>query len=868
MALLPRLLFGTALAASLLACGDDGAATPTDGGADAPAFACDASFQFAPGDPTGSPDPLAIAAGQARAGRIRADQLPPDPKGLATFAAGDFVLANARIAALIEDVGASDIYDPWGGKIVGLAKTGGGVLVDAADFEEALVGLSRFTLETSSVGVVADGSDGGPAIVRAVGTLAPLPAIDELTRLILPGAFDGAPAALEYELAPDAEHLDVFLTVGWGRPRYRAPVVVHAFIQANRMQPFAPGAGFALEYEAIPYIGFVQEGGTGYAWRSMDGSLSLLFEDTGFSGLSAPAVQLEGCAETRLHLARVVVGGPGLDGLLEAVAREGGATLRAITGVVTTATGAPAEGVHVHATRTDGAYLTRATTDAAGAFTLHVPSDAGGVQLTAFRRGDGVAGPIDVPAGASEGSLVLPPAGAITVNARSLPEAAPLPVRVQIIPVGGAPEVPRSFGELGPGGGRLHVAYPIDGTVTLPVPAGDHRVIVSHGFDHEVFTQTVSVAAGATVTVDAALDRVVDTTGVMCGDFHIHTHRSLDSADPETTKVASAIADGVEILVRSDHEWIADFQPVIESLGAAAWAMGVESDELSTNLYGHFGVFPLEADESQPNAGAIPWVYTKTPELFARIRARPEQPAIIVNHPRASGGLADNKAYFNYVGYDPATGMVERADYWDESFDAIEIVNDGDFEENREGSVRDWFSFLSRGRRVFAVGSSDSHRVDTNPVGYPRTCIRFGTDDPRAITPAEVRDVLRTGAATISGGIYVDVVAPGGAGPGGEARGVGDRAALSVTVQAASWIDATRLEVIVDGVTVETIALDATTEDPMNPVVRFRGTVEAPVADGPLGSWVVVAAAGDTPLEPVYGGRRPFGVTNPIFLYR
>jgi hypothetical protein len=40
--------------------------------------------------------------------------------------------------------------------------------------------------------------------------------------------------------------------------------------------------------------------------------------------------------------------------------------------------------------------------------------------------------------------------------------------------------------------------------------------------------------------------------------------------------------------------------------------------------------------------------------------------------------------------------------------------------------------------------------------------------------------------------------------------------------------------------------------------------VTVPVASG--GSYVIVAAYGDQPLEPVHPGRIPFGVTNPIFL--
>ena len=63
---------------------------------------------IATGDPDGHPVPLGASVSQARAGRLRADQLPDDPDGLLTWAGGDFVLANDRVALIIEDAGDSE----------------------------------------------------------------------------------------------------------------------------------------------------------------------------------------------------------------------------------------------------------------------------------------------------------------------------------------------------------------------------------------------------------------------------------------------------------------------------------------------------------------------------------------------------------------------------------------------------------------------------------------------------------------------------------------------------------------------------------------------------------------------------------------
>jgi hypothetical protein len=129
-----------------------------------------------------------------------------------------------------------------------------------------------------------------------------------------------------------------------------------------------------------------------------------------------------------------------------------------------------------------------------------------------------------------------------------------------------------------------------------------------------------------------------------------------------------------------------------------------------------------------------------------------------------------------------------------------------------------------------------------------------------------VRDRLNAGRATVSGGIYVDALGRGGAGPGDDVSAATDRETVNVRVQAANWVTASRLRVFVDGALTETIVLDDSTRDPVVPTTRFSDDLEIEVAAG--GSWVVFVADGDDDLAPVHPGRMPFGVTNPIFFTR
>jgi hypothetical protein len=464
--------------------------------------------------------------------------------------------------------------------------------------------------------------------------------------------------------------------------------------------------------------------------------------------------------------------------------------------------------------------------------------------------------------------LAMPATGKIVVHARE--NGAPVPVRVQVRG-NGARTPPANYGELKIPDGRLDLVFATTGDATLDAPPGTWEVIVSRGYEYELVTQTVTVTAGNTVTVDAAMEHSVDTTGVQCADFHIHTWRSNDSGDDSVRKLAQAVTDGLELPVRSDHEYVADFTSEIQQLGMQQFAVGFGSIELtSMEVWGHMGVFPLVPDPTAVNGGAPKWQTFPTaakldtpfttmapPAVFDAVRARPEQPLVIINHPRGGAN------YFDYVGFDPASGTVRSEGDWDTKFTLVEVLNDAAWQDKRDTDINDWFGLLRAGRKIIAVGNSDSHDLTGSPVGYPRNCIALGTDDPRALTKEQVRDQLAAGHSIVSGGVYVSAQI-GNAKPGDTVTGAGNTMNVDVVVRAATWIDVDSIEVVVDGTTVDTIPIMPADRDPNDATIRWRGSI--PVQPRATGGFVVIAAYGNTPLDPVHKGRKPFGMTNPIFV--
>jgi len=822
------------------------------------------------GDLAGHDDPFgAKDAGQARAGRVDDVAGVAQPAhGRQPIQDGDVVLINDKIAVWIEAAGLSDGYSRYGGEVIAVDKVGeDGRPLGLSKFLETVMGVSLYVPETSSVSVLSDGSDGNAAVVRVTGPLRGLSFLEETFGAIFPDTYKGLEIAQDFVLEPGAEHvlvrntiinsLDFDLDTGVDTPTNDDFL---GFFQYSQNQMATETAGFGTPESGDTQFFAFDSDGYGFAYLAADDK-PLAFsgiDQSGFQLGFGAGYKLPACTETAVDHIRLIGGGPDYDGLRETIRRvRGDEAWRAISGIVQDDEGDAVEGAWVHVLGGDGKYLSRTKSDADGGFAVHAPGESVTLvaQLTGYPDGEA-----EVSASDDEATLALGATGIIHVVATQLGEGRRIPVRVQVIPTEALAPIPQAFGVRDEVGGRLWQEFAVTGEATLHVPVGEHRVIVSRGYEWEMSDTTVDVAAAETVEIDAALAHSVDTVGVMCADYHIHSFLSNDSSDPIDFKVKAAIADGLDIPVSSEHEWSIDFQPVIQQLGLEEWAFGVASQELTTFTWGHFGVLPVVPKPNTHNNGALDWVGKEPPEVFQLVHEMEGSPILIVNHPTGSSGFS---SYFTAADLDDETGESDHP-RWNDNFDAIEVFNSSDFEANRDEVIKSWFALLNRaargeGKKFVAVGSSDSHHVRTSPVGYPRTCLRLGTDDPRDINQNDVRDATGAGRSTIGGGLFLTVEGPGGAQPG-DSVPQAEEATFTITVEAPSWLEADSIEVIVNG---ETITVDDLLPIGDGIANRYQNEITVPLPEGK--SWVIFHAKSEQDLAPLHPGSRAFAASNPIW---
>lgn len=207
---------------------------------------------------------------------------------------------------------------------------------------------------------------------------------------------------------------------------------------------------------------------------------------------------------------------------------------------------------------------------------------------------------------------------------------------------------------------------------------GTYDVMVSRGPEYNIFVQRgVVLEPGKKVNIHAVLERVVDTSDFVSADMHVHGVNSVDSFAQLHDRVRDAAAEGLEVVISTDHNYITDYTPAIVATGLQDWLKGVVGVELSTLEMGHFNGFPLNYDLTSSathlpfvkacqsgvtvNGSAFDWVECKPQQIFDQLRALgrygPNKTIVQVNHPRDSV-----LGYFNQYYVNPTSGLPELPD--------------------------------------------------------------------------------------------------------------------------------------------------------------------------------------------------------------
>ena len=225
------------------------------------------------------------------------------------------------------------------------------------------------------------------------------------------------------------------------------------------------------------------------------------------------------------------------------------------------------------------------------------------------------------------------------------------------------------------------------------------------------------------------------------GDLHLHTVHSDGERDPGEL-VSAAHAGGLDFIVSTEHNTTS---ANLVWPGCHTGSLLVIPGEEVTTRHGHWLAVGL------PPCAWVDWRYGPRDGVFPRFAAEVRQ----------AGGLV--------VAAHPAAPLPGSA--WEFGFadvDALEVWN-GRWNVDDELSLRIWQRLLRNGRRVVAVGGSDSH-AKHQLVGAPQTAVHAAELSIPAIV-----DGLRRGRSYIVGSRDVACELTASCPRGGDVAGPGQQ---------------------------------------------------------------------------------------------
>ena len=744
---------------------------------------------------------------------------------------GDYRLDNEHVAVIISAPAHAIGFAESGGNVIDAAPVGG------RDALQQVYGYLGDNFPRQPVYDRVDVADrGGTAVVVARGHDSDEPSLAVET---------------EYTLAPGAHALSISSTLTNEGKVTLSKLAVGDAVEWGRSEHFVPDKGFGSGGHFPVEAGWVAGIGDGAAYAyvvaegPLDGRHGWAWSDFNVQTADLPA-------GASVKVTRwLVIGAPGDASLYEAIAALRKSRWVPLSGrILEEATGETLAGARVFFDDHDGPLaVTRST--AQGYQILLPPGD---YRIRA--EGIGRSGPDELmvtvdPAGSESGGathdVIMSRRGALAFSVQD--EAAALPARLTILGIPPTPDPHLGAAFASPGDNFVISGR---GSGEIALPPGHYRVLASRGPEYSLDDQRVDVAAGQTARADFRLRRLVDAFGWRCLDPHQHALASSDSAVSLVDRAASNLAEGLDVLVATDHNTVgADWSAAVAELHAARPLGVILGDEVSLERFGHFSVIPLPAQAAAAHGGA-PEVRGRAAPDVVRALKGPGR-VVIVNHPRAGG----RTGYFENLALDDRQPLPRELS----ALDAVEVFSGKDVSKV-EPALRDWLGLLDRGVALTAVGGSDSHLLAAQQVGWPRTCIPVdGELDGRAFVEA-----IRKHEALVTNGPFVRV-SVAGHGMGQLAPAPRGRARLDVEVEAAPWIDVRRLELFING-SRRGKAVDI---PPSQKSMRYKGGIELRIERD---AYVVVVVRGDVPfgavLPPDAGQSppTPLAITNPIYLDR
>ncbi len=396
----------------------------------------------------------------------------------------------------------------------------------------------------------------------------------------------------------------------------------------------------------------------------------------------------------------------------------------------------------------------------------------------------------------------------------------------------------------------------------IDLPVGTYLVVASRGPEYTLDQKVLEVLKNSRENLLFKIDKVVDTKGFVSLDPHIHTLNS-DGRVSLSEKIQSIVAEGVEVAVFADHNFITDVKPTLGETGLDHHLTGICGVEVSIDGMMHYNSYPLVPKKEETNNGAINPLADFVSPLFRLSRSQGPEVLIQINHPRR-----EKSGYFSSYNLDPESAA--RADKgFDLSFDAVEVINGSSADAENSDSIKDWLHLLNRGHYFPLVASSDSHGIDKREPGYFRTYVLYNGKRGKNFDERTLIQAIKKGRSFGSNGPFVHLKINDLYSYGETLTDKDGEIDIQIRLQSAPWVSPHEVRLLVNGKRTRGFPV-AKTKGKATDVtkkLKMKLTQDA---------YIIAEVTGQSSLYPVtqhksYTGLSkdaimPFALTNPVFV--
>ncbi len=377
-------------------------------------------------------------------------------------------------------------------------------------------------------------------------------------------------------------------------------------------------------------------------------------------------------------------------------------------------------------------------------------------------------------------------------------------------------------------------------TPVFALQPGDYQLVVSHGPEYSISKHNVTVVAGtaaAPQVVAASVVPVVDSTGFVSADHHVHLINSADSTISKDERIVTMLAEGVDYFVASDHDIKTDLTAEVAALGAASLIKTGISNEITYFDSGHFGAYPVDLVPGSVTNGAIDWGRAGEPaglgypsdgsydlsvdEMASAAKAPPHNATVVQANHFNSGTLG----YLRTSGIDTTVAPPQSStlpakirqnpavtNLYSNELTALELWIESSRDQNALAlgeNLGDYISMLNLFdsanplQRKGIVCNSDTHSTTIVQAGGPRNMLASATDDPALLDPDTLAAAVNAGRNVCTSGPMVRVSIEGDGGAVAS-HDLADpmivpatlgSATLHIDVQSPTWAEYDRIEV-------------------------------------------------------------------------